>query len=274
MRLSLALVALVLGACAPPYEKGGANPGTPDAGRIKDDARLPSPEPDAQAIPEEMLPPPMMVQCSTFASNPGAKLALNFPTATFSQTATGDFFISKAIDGVMDDQLGWGTSGEKLPESTAAFRIVSPVQTTIGTRVFFHFQHAFTRNNNDGYGLGAFRLSVTNTDASLGLFADGNEGVTTAGLIGPDYLWSTLQPIRMCATNGANLSVKPDKTVVVEDKETAVVDYWIETVTRLNKLTGVRLETRTDPSLKNGGPGHSSYSTFVLSEFEVRAESR
>jgi len=85
--------------------------------------------------------------------------------------------------------------------------------------------------------------------------------------------WQILQPREMSSTAGSTLRKLEDSSVLVEGENPAVDVYEVAADTDLREITAVRLEALTDPSLVNNGPGRSSNSNFVLSEFEVEAVS-
>ncbi|HWI56716.1 MAG TPA: LamG-like jellyroll fold domain-containing protein, partial [Bacillota bacterium] len=188
---------------------------------------------------------------------------LQNPTATFSQTASGDFSVERAIDGNTDDNLGWAIQFGIGPQ-TAVFETVTNVGTAGGSVFTFTFiQNAFLTYHPDT--LGRFRLSVTTDDRST--FAD---GLTRGGDVTAN--WTVLEPIAYTSANGATLTKLSDNSILAGGLAPDRDVYTVVAQTPLANITGVRLEVLTDPSLPFGGPGRESANgNFVLSEFQMQA---
>jgi WD40 repeat protein/mono/diheme cytochrome c family protein len=82
--------------------------------------------------------------------------------------------------------------------------------------------------------------------------------------------WVFLHPIALTASNGATLQRQPDASILASGKNGRGT-YTITARTRLQGITGFRLEVLPDPSLPNGGPGRAGDGNFVLNEFIVQA---
>ncbi|MCC6993027.1 MAG: hypothetical protein IT370_00220 [Deltaproteobacteria bacterium] len=212
---------------------------------------------------------PQVVPCSDLRETFGSPVMLQQATATLAQTFdNGPYLPANAIDG--SDSTGWAISptvgSTTTPAQTAAFETVTDTASFgTGTRLVIVLAQRFANE----HGLGRFRLSVTTADRSQ--FADGVSGVSTPGNIGPDNIWTVLTPRRMCSTNSAMMTLLGDRSVLVQDLDTNVMDYTIEADTSLSAITGVRLETLNDASLPRGGPGlQNTNGNFVLSELRVR----
>ena len=207
----------------------------------------------------------MLVPCSAMDFNFGAAVALQQPTATFSQSSFGPFTVSRSVDGMVSDGYGWASDQQLTRSQTAAFETVSDTTQQNGTRLLFLLQHTFSVE----HALGKFRIAVTT--AARTAFADGNEGLTVPGEVGAPGIWQVLTPRRLCATNSATLRVLGDGSILANDLNSAMVVYAFEADTPLNGITGVRLEALQDNSLPFNGPGlQNSNGNFVLSEFSVR----
>lgn len=85
--------------------------------------------------------------------------------------------------------------------------------------------------------------------------------------------WSVLAPKSAKSSGGSTLTVKDDNSLLVGGANPGKDVYEITAETTLTKITAVRLEALTDPSLPGGGPGRHSNSNFVLSELELVAVS-
>jgi hypothetical protein len=82
--------------------------------------------------------------------------------------------------------------------------------------------------------------------------------------------WARLDAVRLDATGGATLEARPDGSVVAAGGGDGPVTYTIEARTKLQGITGLRLEALADPALPRGGPGRDPYGNFVLTGIEVR----
>jgi hypothetical protein len=189
--------------------------------------------------------------CATLNTTFGAAMMLTHPTATFSQAS---FPPSLAIDGVTTGN-GWATLSRV---EAAAFRLATDSETfSYGTRFVFRMHFQFL-----DHPLGRFRFAYTKADRTL--FADGNLGLTTPGIVGEDALWRVLHPRRVCANNAARLFRKPDDSLLVEVVPTKATEYIVEADTLESGITGIRLEVMQDPSLPSNGPGLFANGNFVL----------
>jgi hypothetical protein len=192
-------------------------------------------------------------------------VALQQHTATFSQTFSGDFSVSKAIDGTTADNLGWAIAqgaATDLPAQTAVFEMVTNVGFTGGSRLTFTFLQ--THDFDFVYHtLGRFRISVTTDDRSL--FADGLPagGDVTAN-------WTVLNPDTIVSSNGGTLTKLGDLSVLASGTSPYQDIYTISAATTLTDITGIRIEAMKDASLPFGGPGRQPLNgNFVLSELLV-----
>ncbi len=192
-------------------------------------------------------------------------VALQQPTATFSQTFSGNFSVSKAIDGTTEDNLGWAIAqgaATDLPAQTAVFEMVTNVGFTGGSRLTFTFLQ--THDFDFVYHtLGRFRISVTTDDRSL--FAD---GLPTGGDVTAN--WTALNPDTIVSSNGATLTKLGDLSVLASGTSPYQDIYTISAATTLTDITGIRIEAMKDASLPFGGPGRQPLNgNFVLSELLV-----
>ena len=183
------------------------------------------------------------------------KLALQQPTATYSQ---GEYSVEKAIDGTTADDRGWAVLGFQGGSPIAVFETVADAGFPNGSIITFTLTQT---HSNLGHTLGRFRFSVT-TDNRSG-FADGllNGGDVTAN-------WTVLHPRTVRSLNGATLTGLGDDSILAGGADPYTDVYTVTAATSLVGITGIRLETLTDPSLPNRGPGRYPLNgNFVLSEF-------
>lgn len=198
--------------------------------------------------------------CSGSVSLLANSVTLQQPTATFSQSLSGDFSIARAIDGTSANGSGWGIQ-DNIVAQTAVFETASDIGFAGGSKLDFTLTQSFLAY--PPHTLGRFRLSVTTDDRSS--FADGkpNDGDVTAN-------WTVLEPVFVLSQNGATLSVLADHSILASGKAPDTDVYHVSALTQLAGISGVRLEVLEDPSLPFNGPGREPLNgNFVLSEFQV-----
>ena len=199
----------------------------------------------------------------------GANVAIADPaslqnaTATFSQEG---FPVSAAIDGDSSSTTtGWAIGDVNTGETntqTAAFQFTDVQNSAAG----FGFTITLYQNYNDPpylqHTLGCFRLSFTGDDQAA--FADGlaNGGNVTAN-------WTVATITGLSATNGVNLNLQGDGSVLASGPNPATSVYTVAGWISLPTLTGLRLEALEDPSLPTDGPGRAVGGNFVLTELTV-----
>jgi hypothetical protein len=81
--------------------------------------------------------------------------------------------------------------------------------------------------------------------------------------------WTTLVPSHATATNGAQLAVRDDGSVLASGPNPQVTVYTVETRTDATGITGVRVEALLDPSLPKQGPGRDPYGHFRLTKAQM-----
>ena len=89
----------------------------------------------------------------------------------------------------------------------------------------------------------------------------------------PRSNWTTLKPEKFESSGGTKLTLQKDLSLLAGGANPGKDAYTISATTNMEKITAVRLECLTHPSLPGGGPGRHSNSNFVLSEFELVAVS-
>lgn len=77
------------------------------------------------------------------------------------------------------------------------------------------------------------------------------------------------QPAAVSTEKGTTLNPQPDKSVFVDFSHPPNDTYTIELQPKHQRITAVRLEALTHPSLPKKGPGYALNGNFVLTEFEL-----
>jgi hypothetical protein len=86
--------------------------------------------------------------------------------------------------------------------------------------------------------------------------------------------WSPASPPTVQTASGAVATVLPDNSVKLSGLDPESDTYTVSFDSELTEVGAVRLETLTDPSLGNGGPGRTPHGNFVLTEFTAMAAPR
>ena len=191
------------------------------------------------------------------------QVGLQNATALRSQT---NFSVDNAIDGQFPHidvvGVGWANNGEG--DNVAVFETTAPISVhPFGSNLTAElFAGGFTASHT----LASFRISATTADQSL--FADGADN---SGLIGPDEIWTVLDPISIVSDNPTStFTINPDGSILAGGTPGQYELYTIDFATNLTDITGFRLEAFEDPSLPFNGPGFASGNgNFVVREFSV-----
>jgi hypothetical protein len=85
--------------------------------------------------------------------------------------------------------------------------------------------------------------------------------------------WNTLKPTKVVSRGGATLTVQGDRSVLSSGKNPAKDIYTVTLATNQQRITGLRLEVLTHPSLANHGLSRDN-GNFVLTGFEVEVSTR
>ena len=88
------------------------------------------------------------------------------------------------------------------------------------------------------------------------------------------HRWTILAPDKSVSRKHATMNVKPDGSVLVTGDKPNNDVYEVEVSAKVPRITAIRLETLTDPSLPMNGPGRAplfSLGDFILTEFVVDA---
>ena len=83
--------------------------------------------------------------------------------------------------------------------------------------------------------------------------------------------WTVVEGTDVFGTSGVRFEQLPDKSFIPRGDNPTTVAYYFSGKTDLKKVTGVRLELLTDPTLSRTGPGRSTSGAAWLSEFVVEA---
>ncbi len=87
---------------------------------------------------------------------------------------------------------------------------------------------------------------------------------------GQPTVWETLDLADVKSKGGAVLTKQKDGSVLASGKNGYPELYSMTATTKLQGITGIRLEVLTDPSLPSKGPGRPPNGNFVLNEFKVQ----
>lgn len=206
--------------------------------------------------------------CGSLAES--APVTLQNATATYSQTSFGGNPITDAIDGDVSANSGWAiyegsesddpSSPNLTSAQSAVFEAVADVGS-VGSKLAFTIYQSHTLA---GHSIGRFRLSVTGDARTR--FADGelSGGDVTAN-------WIVLNPSAVSATNGVELEVLSDDSILASGETPTDTAYIVTATSPLDSITGFRIEVLADESLPDTGPGRYSNGNFVLTEFQVES---
>ena len=88
----------------------------------------------------------------------------------------------------------------------------------------------------------------------------------------PSARWTVLSPTTVTATEGVVLTESPDGSILASGENPGYASYTIEALTKLPRITAIRLEALPDASLPKGGPGRDVYGNFQLNGFAAEAQ--
>jgi len=90
----------------------------------------------------------------------------------------------------------------------------------------------------------------------------------------PPNGWKVAAPVAVDVENGSTLAILDDGSIVASG-DTPVTDvYHVTTMLPAGRVTAVRLEALTYPSLPKNGPGRAGNGNFVLSRFDLKVGGR
>jgi hypothetical protein len=84
----------------------------------------------------------------------------------------------------------------------------------------------------------------------------------------PITAWSLLEPTALISQAAARLTTAGDRRILVTESK-GPDTYEIEFRPAVRRITAVRLEALTDPSISSAGPGFPSNGNFVVNELEL-----
>src|SRR5262249_47041365 len=112
------------------------------------------------------------------------------------------------------------------------------------------------------------------TDATTDETLLSNQALAQAEVLLSSKRWTVLKPVEAKSELGATFSILPDDSILVGGANRFKDRYRVVlTVGTQIKLTAVRLEALTHPSLPNQGPGRSPEGTFAQISWKVTATS-
>ncbi len=192
----------------------------------------------------------------------GPDVPLQQATATFSQSAFGNFSIANTIGSNAPIFPGWAIY-PNIVAQTAAFETVNDLGFYNGTVLTFTISQ--TQLIGPYQNLGRIRLSLTTDPRST--FAD---GLVTGGDVTAN--WIVLDPVLIRSANGTTLTEQPDRSILAGGFNPTNDIYTVQVLTTNTGITGFRLEVLEDPSLPFSGPGRASENgNFCMTRFQVNA---
>ena len=78
-----------------------------------------------------------------------------------------------------------------------------------------------------------------------------------------------VSPVMKASAKVATLKAQPDFSILASGPSTQAETYQIQIKSPLAKVTAIRLEALTDPTLPKTGPGRASNGNFILSRFSL-----
>ena len=89
----------------------------------------------------------------------------------------------------------------------------------------------------------------------------------------PSVTWYPLAPTNLRSTNKAKLVAQQDRSIIATGEKKQGV-YTAQFDTKLDKITGFRVEVIASPDLPSNGPGLAANGNFALSELIVKASTK
>jgi hypothetical protein len=83
------------------------------------------------------------------------------------------------------------------------------------------------------------------------------------------WMWTVAPVVEATSASGATMTLQSDESVLVSGQSPDRDVYTLMVETALPEVTGLRLETLTDKSLGNQGPGRTPHGNFVLTELQA-----
>jgi hypothetical protein len=82
-------------------------------------------------------------------------------------------------------------------------------------------------------------------------------------------VWTPLEPASMKSASKATFTKQKDQSILVSGPNPAAENYTLTFETKIEGITGIRLEVLPDKSLPAQGPGRAVNGNFVLNEFKL-----
>ena len=89
---------------------------------------------------------------------------------------------------------------------------------------------------------------------------------------GKPLAWHIVEPKSLHSAAGAALETLSDGSIVASGNDGDADAYTIRFVSPLDRITALRLETLTHPSLPKGGPGRAGNGNFVLNQISLQVD--
>ena len=116
---------------------------------------------------------------------------------------------------------------------------------------------------------GREELDLNRPAEALAELAQAREQFAELGGRYPAPHWTVLKPVEMKSQGGATLTLKDDGSILASGTNPARDHYTLVAKTDLARITAIRLEALTDPSLPKNGPGRDASGNFHLNELQV-----
>jgi len=87
----------------------------------------------------------------------------------------------------------------------------------------------------------------------------------------PSNAWNTLAFTSAKSAGGATLVPQPDGSLLASGANPDFDSYTFVSTTHLTRITAIRLEALSHPSMTKGGPGRAGNGNFALTDFRVTA---
>ena len=205
------------------------------------------------------------------------------PTPISISSASADF-TQTGFDpaGVLDDdpRTGWAIqdgSGRLDRSRALTFAIKDWPKLAGRSKLVVTLKQEY----GDAHTLGRFRIRIKTSEAPLDArpIAEVRREHLEAKLAAwsatvQPHRWTVLTPRNVESRKHATMNVKTDGSVLVTGDKPNNDVYDLEVTAKVPRITAIRLETLTDPSLPANGPGRAplySIGDFILTEFVVNA---
>ena len=86
--------------------------------------------------------------------------------------------------------------------------------------------------------------------------------------------WTVLDPQTFKSTGGTTLKKLDDRSLLASGAEPEFDEYHLKATVQPGRITALRVEALTDPSLPRNGPGRDLYGHFILTTVEALADGK